>query len=488
MVVGETVQEAELVVLGAGPGGYTAALRAAQLGIKTVLIDAKKMPGGVCLHEGCIPSKALLHAAEVVNTAKAAISFGLKFSQPQIDLLQLRTWKEGVTGKLAQGIVGMCKSSQVEYLVGKAVFEDSKTLKVETNEQGSQRLKFKHAIIATGSRPTRLSKLFKKPSDIESPLILDSTSALHIASVPKKFLVVGGGYIGLEMGTVYAALGSQVTVVEMTDGLLPGVDRDLVKPLANHLQTSFSKILLETTVESLEIGADGVACVLKAKDGSQQKENFDSVLIAVGRQPNSDNIGLENTQVEIDNHGFVKIDQYCRTADKRLFAIGDVSGQPMLAHRAMRQGQVVAEVIAGLPSAFDNRAIPAIVFTEPEIAWCGLTEGEAKANGVNIATAKFPWSASGRAMTLADPVGQTKLIYSPDNMRLLGMGIVGPRAGELIAEGVLAIESGAVLEDLAVTIHPHPTLSETIAEASMVAISRAERQRQGQSTKQSSAT
>jgi dihydrolipoamide dehydrogenase len=485
MVVGEMNRETDLVVLGAGPGGYTAALRAAQLGIKTVLIDDRPLPGGVCLHEGCIPSKALLHAAEVVNTAKSASAFGLKFGEPKLDLAQLRNWKEGVTDKLAAGITGMCKSARVETIIGQAVFQDSRTVRVERHGEEAVLLKFKNAIVATGSRPLRLARLFKKADDMKSERILDSASALAIKTVPKSLLVVGGGYIGLEMGTVYAALGSAVTVVEMTDGLLPGVDRDLVKPLANKLAETFKQIFLNTTVVSLEVLDDGVVAAFEGKDVPATSK-FDRVLIAVGRQPNGDNIGLENTQVEFDEQRFVKIDQFCRTNDKRIFAIGDVSGQPMLAHRAMRQGQVVAEVIAGLPSAFDNLAIPAIVFTEPEVAWCGLTENEAKSKGITVGVAKFPWSASGRAMTLAEPVGQTKILYEPESMRVLGLGLVGARAGELIAEAVLAIEAGVVLEDLAVTIHPHPTLSETIAEAAMVGINRWERQRQ--SAKESSLT
>jgi len=475
MVVGEMVQETELVVVGAGPGGYTAALRAAELGIQIVLVEARPFLGGVCLHEGCIPSKALLHAAEVIKEAKLASTFGLHFGDPKIDLNQLRNWKEGVTNKLAAGIVGMCKSAKVETMVGKAIFQDSTSLRVDKEGESSVRLKFKHAIIATGSRPVKLTKLFKKADDSKSSRILDSTSALTIEKIPQNLLIVGGGYIGLEMGTVYAALGSAVTVVEMTDGLLPGVDLDLVKPLANHLQTVFKQILLSTTVVSLEDVGDGVQCVFAGGEGSPKTAKFDRVLIAVGRQPNSDGLGLESTQVQLNEHGFVKIDQYCRTTDKRIYAIGDVSGQPMLAHRAMRQGQVVAEVIAGNPAAFDNRAIPAVVFTEPEIAWCGLTELEAKAKNEKIGVAKFPWSASGRAMTLAEPIGQTKIIYAPESQLILGMGVVGARAGELIAEGVLAIESGAVLEDLLVTIHPHPTLSETIAEAVAVARRREER-------------
>jgi dihydrolipoamide dehydrogenase len=474
MVVGEMVQEVDLVVLGAGPGGYTAALRAAELGIKTILVDAMPKPGGVCLHMGCIPSKALLHAAEVINTAKGASKFGLHFAEPKLNVEELRTWKTSVTDKLAQGIVGMCKSGGVEIVHGQAKFNDSKSLRVDCPGESAMRIKFKHCILATGSRPTVIPKLFKSEKDQQSSRIVDSTGALALDAVPKSLLVVGGGYIGLEMGTVYDALGAEVTVVEMTDGLLPGVDRDLVKPLATHLSGKFKNIFLSTKVLSLEEVKNGVEVTLEGKD-VPEKMTFEKVLIAVGRRPNSDNIGLENTQVTIDAQGFVTVDAQCRTSDKKILAIGDVSGQPMLAHRAMRQGMVAAEVLAGRSSAFDNRAIPAVVFTEPEIAWAGITETEAKAQGKEVGAAKFPWSASGRAMTLAEPIGQTKVIYDPETTQVLGIGMVGPRAGELIAEAVVAIEMGAVLEDLVVAIHPHPTLSETVMEASMAAISRIER-------------
>ncbi len=474
MVVGEMVQEVDLVVLGAGPGGYTAALRAAELGIKTLLVDAMPKPGGVCLHMGCIPSKALLHAAEVINTAKGASKIGLHFAEPKLNVEELRTWKSSVTDKLAMGIVGMCKSAGVDIVHGQAKFNDSKSLRVDCPGESAMRIKFKHCILASGSRPTVIPKLFKNEKDMASTRIVDSTGALNMESVPKSLLVVGGGYIGLEMGTVYDALGSEVTVVEMTDGLLPGVDRDLVKPLATHLTGKFKNIWLSTMVVSLEEVKNGVEVTLKGKD-VPEKMTFEKVLIAVGRRPNSDNIGLENTQVTIDAQGFVTVDAQCRTSDKKILAIGDVSGQPMLAHRAMRQGMVAAEVLAGKPSSFDNRAIPAVVFTEPEIAWAGITETEAKAQGREVGAAKFPWSASGRAMTLAEPIGQTKVIYDPETTAVLGIGMVGPRAGELIAEAVVAIEMGAVLEDLVVAIHPHPTLSETVMEASMAAVSRIER-------------
>lgn len=483
MVVGEMVEQVDLAVVGGGPGGYTAALRAAELGIKTILIDTQPKPGGVCLHMGCIPSKALLHAAEVLNTARDAHRYGIKFASPKIDINELRTWKNGVLDKLADGIIGLCKGAKVERLVGRASFIDSKSLRVDREGESNVRVKFKHAIIATGSRPTRLPSLFKKETDIESDLIMDSTSALALADVPGRLLVIGGGYIGLEMGTVYAALGSKVTVVEMTDGLLPGVDRDMVRPLATRLQEDFEAIHLSTRVESLEVKGKKVIAEVKGSDVNGPLE-FDRVLIAVGRVPNSGDLGLEETEVKIDKHGFIEVDQLCRTADRRIYAIGDVSGQPMLAHRAIRQGFVAAEVISGLPSAFDPAAIPAVVFTEPEVAWCGLTDTEAREKGIKVGTAKFPWSASGRAMTLAEPNGMTKILFDPESQAVLGVGMVGPRAGDLIAEAVLAMEMGAVLEDLAVAIHAHPTLSETINEAALSALSRIERQSKAATTAQ----
>lgn len=474
MVVGEMVEQVDLAVVGGGPGGYTAALRAAELGIKTILIDAQPKPGGVCLHMGCIPSKALLHAAEVINVSRRAKEIGLKFASPEIDVNELRTWKNGVIDKLSSGIVGMLKSAKVERLVGNASFQDSKSVRVDRQGENAVRVKFKHAILATGSRPTKLPKLFKNAADIDSPLILDSTSALALADIPKRLLVVGGGYIGLEMGTVYASLGSEVTVVEMLDGLLPGADRDLVRPLATRLAEEFKHIYLNTGVQALEVKGNRVVATLKGTDVPETME-FDKALIAVGRRPNTDELGLENTEIELDKFGFVKVDDQLRSTDKRIFAIGDVSGQPMLAHRAIRQGYVAAEVIAGKPSSYDNRAVPAVVFTEPEVAWCGLTDTEAKEQGIKVTSAKFPWSASGRALTLNEPIGQTKIIFDPETTRVLGVGIVGPRAGDLIAEAVLAIEMGAVLEDLAASIHAHPTLSETINEAALSAVSRMER-------------
>jgi dihydrolipoamide dehydrogenase len=469
MVVGEMVVDIGLAVIGAGPGGYTAALRAAELGVKTILIDSSPKPGGVCLHVGCIPSKALLHAAEVVNETKQAASFGLVFTAPKVNVDELRNWKLSVSDKLAQGIASKCKSAGIDIVHGRAQFEDSKSLRVECEGESAMRIKFKHCIIASGSRPI-------KPAifDINSERVMDSTGALEIKDIPKKLLVVGGGYIGLEMATVYASLGSEVTVVEMTDGLLPGVDRDLVRPLQTHLQGLLKAMWLNTKVTKLEDTGKAVKASFEGKDVPADA-TFDRVLVAIGRRPNSDTLGLEKTKVQMDDKGFVIIDEQCRTTDKKIFCIGDVSGQPQLAHRAMRQGIVAAEVIGGKNSVYDNRVVPAIVFTQPEIAWAGLTETEAKQQGREVASSKFPWSANGRAHTLGEPVGSTKVIYDPETLQVLGVGMVGPRCGELITESVVAIEMGAVLEDLAVSIHPHPTLSETINEAALAALSRIER-------------
>lgn len=476
MVVGEMVQETQLVIIGAGPGGYTAALRAAELGIKCMLVESMPKPGGTCLHVGCIPSKALLHAAEVIGEAKAAETFGLTFGKPKIEIDKLRSWKESILDKLAGGIAGKCKSAGVEIVRGNALFKDNRSVRVEADGESAVRIKFKQCIIATGSRPI-IPKMF----DIGSPRVMDSTSALAISEVPKSLLIVGGGYIGLEMGTVYAALGSEVTVVEMMDGLLPGVDRDLVRPLQQHLQSAFKNIYLSTKVTKIEDTGKGIKASLEGKDVPAEM-TFDRILVSVGRRPNSDNLGLDACGVKTDEHGFIIIDEECRTSEKRIYAIGDVSGQPMLAHRAIRQGIVAAEVIAGKKSAYDNRCIPAVVFTQPEIAYVGLTDNEAKAKGIEVGTAKMPWSANGRAHTLAEPTGQTKILYDPATTQVLGIGLVGPRAGELVSEAAVAIEMGAVLEDLAVSIHTHPTLSETIMESAQSALSRIERQAKREAT------
>jgi dihydrolipoamide dehydrogenase len=474
MVIGEMAQEADLVVVGGGPGGYTAAIRAAELGLNTIMINEMPQPGGVCLHMGCIPSKALLRAAEVIEDAQSASEFGVQFDKPRIQIDQLRNWKNNIINKLAAGVAGACKSANVEVVHGRASFVDSRNIRIEGGQLDNPlSIKFKHAILATGSAPSKLPASIA----IESGRILDSTGTLELSDIPRSLLVIGGGYIGLEMGSVYSALGSEVTVVEMMDTLLPGVDTDLVKPLATKLQQHFKAIYLNCKVTKVEEKKEGIEVLLEGND-VPAKIVFDKVLVSIGRKPNSSGLGLENTKVQIDKQGFVGIDQQCRTADRRIFAIGDVSGQPMLAHRAMRQGMVAAEVIAGMPSSFDNRAIPAVVFTEPEIAWCGLTEIEAKASNTKTETIKFPWSASGRAQMFAGMVGgYTKIIFDPANSQILGVGIVGPRAGDLISEAVLAIEMGAVLDDIAISIHPHPTLSETLADAAALGLKRLARRK-----------
>jgi dihydrolipoamide dehydrogenase len=457
MVMGDLVDEVEVAVLGGGPGGYSAAFRCAELGLETVVIDAAQHLGGACLFEGCIPSKALLHVAAVLNEAERAKEFGVDFGQPRISLDPLRKWKqERVVGKLARGLASVAKAKGVEVIGGRGVFEDSSTLRIEVGET-LRKVRFKHAIVATGSRPSGLPGLTR-----ESERIMDSTAALELPDIPERLLVIGGGYIGLELGTVYATLGSRVTVVEMTAGLLPGVDRDLVQPLQRRVDKMFAAIHLGTKVTALhEVGSE-VEAVLEGRGA----ERFDRVLVAVGRRAQTEGIGLEATRVRLTERGrFVQVDARCRTEDPRIYAVGDVTGEPMLAHRAVRQGKVAAEVLAGRPAAFDNVAIPAVVFTDPEIAWCGLSEAQAKDQGLTVKVAKFQWAASGRAATIGRSDGLTKLVADASSGRVLGVGIVGPGAGELIAEAALAVETAALIEDVAVTIHAHPTLSEGLMEA-----------------------
>lgn len=451
----ESIHDTDLAVIGGGPGGYVAAFHASDLGLDVTLIDGRERPGGVCLFVGCIPSKALLHAAEVIDEARHAKDFGLVFGDPEIKLDQLRKWKEKVVAQLTGGLGQLAKRRGITYIQGRARFADSQTLSVEGHKK--QKVKFKHAIIATGSRPTELPG-----SDLQSDRLLDSTSALEIEDVPKTLLVIGGGYIGLELGTVYAALGSKVTVVELLDGLLPGADRDLVKPLEKRIRESFEAVYVNTKVVGMKETKKGIEVELDGEHSG--KKTFEKVLVSVGRRPNSEDLGLDNTEVVVDDKGFIEIDSQCRTDDERIFAIGDVAGEPMLAHKAMREGKVAAEVVAGQKSEFDNLAIPAVVFTNPEIAWAGLTETEAENKGIDFKVTKFPWAASGRALTLGRTEGLTKMLFDPETGRILGVGIVGPHAGELIAEGTLAIEMAAVAEDLALTIHTHPTLSETVGE------------------------
>ncbi|HEY5675126.1 MAG TPA: dihydrolipoyl dehydrogenase [Malonomonas sp.] len=453
-------KSAQLVIIGAGPGGYAAAFKAVELGLKVTLIDPEANPGGVCLHRGCIPSKALLHVAKLVAETEESAAIGVSFAKPKIDLERVREWKNEVIGTLTGGLGKKVEKLSLGYIQGTASFKDNKTLLVRTVAGEEGEMSFEQAIIATGSRPIMLPGVAAGSSRI-----IDSTGALELAEVPKSLLVVGGGYIGLELGSVYAALGSKVSVVEMTNGLLPGCDRDLVSVLKRRLDTKFTEILLNTKVVELKEQKNSVTVTLEDKKQQQVSKPFDQVLIAIGRRPNSENLGLENTAIKLNEKGFFVVDGQQRTAEAQIFAIGDLAGEPMLAHKAYAEAHVAAEAAAGRKSLFDPRAIPAVVFTDPEIAWCGLTETEARERGIKVNTAKLPWRSNGRTLTLGRDDGITKLITDPETDRLLGMAVAGPGAGELIAEGVLALEMAATSEDLRKTIHPHPTLSETIYEA-----------------------
>jgi dihydrolipoamide dehydrogenase len=453
----------QLIVLGAGPGGYAAAFFAADLGMNVTLIDTEKNPGGVCLYRGCIPSKALLHAAKVVSEAGEAKEFGIDFGKPKIDVKKLRKWKDEVVQKLTGGLGQLNKQRKIEYIQGKAKFADSKTLEVTDEKGKSQKVSFENIIIAAGSQPARIPNL-----SLDSKNVLDSTSGLDMDDIPKTMLVIGGGYIGLELGTVYATLGTRVSVVEMLPRLLNGADRDLVAVLSKRLTGLFDSIMLETKVTEINAVKAGVKVKLEGKDRKAQEKTFDKVLVSIGRKPNSKDLGLENTKVEIDEKGFIKVNKQMQTSEPGIYAIGDIVGEPMLAHKASHEGRTAVEVIAGHKAAFEPAAIPAVVFTDPEIAWAGLTEEQAKKEGREVEVAKFPWAAIGRALTLGRTDGLTKLIVEPKTERILGVGIAGPGAGELIAEGVLAIEMAANATDLKMSIHPHPTLSETLMESAEV--------------------
>jgi dihydrolipoamide dehydrogenase len=456
MVMGDLVDEVDVAVVGGGPGGYSAAFRCAELGLETVVIDADRRLGGACLFEGCIPSKALLHVAAVLSEAERAKEWGVDFGEPRISLDPLRKWKqERVVGKLARGLSSVAKAKGVAVVGGRAVFEDASTLRIEGDTL--RKIRFKHAIVATGSEPSPLPGVA-----LTSERVMDSTAALELPEIPERLLVIGGGYIGLELGTVYATLGSHVTLVEMTEGLLPGVDRDLVQPLQRRVDKLFAAVHLRTRVTGLREAGDRVEAVLEG----QGPQTYDRVLVAVGRRARSGGLGLEATRARLtDRGGFIQIDERCRTGDPHIYAVGDVTGEPMLAHRAMRQGKVAAEALAGQAAAFDNVAIPAVVFTDPEIAWCGLSEAQTKAQGMEAKISKFQWAASGRAATIGRADGLTKLVADARSGRVIGVGIVGPGAGELIAEAALAVETAALVEDVAATIHAHPTLSETLMEA-----------------------
>lgn len=458
----ETLQT-PLLVVGAGPGGYPAAFLAADLGLSVTVADTEAHPGGVCLYRGCIPSKALLHAARILQDAREAGEIGLRFGEPQIDLAQLREWKEGVVRKLTGGLGQLARQRRVQLLRGQATLQDAHTAEVRQADGATTLVRFEHAILATGSRPAMIPGLPAAPDRI-----WDSTGALQLAEVPPTLLVIGGGYIGLELGSVYAALGARVTVVEMLPALLPGADRDLVAPLAKRLQSVFHEILLRTKVAEVRMAGAGVEVRFEGPEVKEPVRRFDRVLVAVGRRPNTAGLGLERTRAGLDAKGFVQVDGRRCTAEPSLWAIGDIAGEPMLAHKATHEGRVAAETVAGRKRAYEPRAIPAVVFTDPEIAWCGLTEAEARERQIPVKVAKFPWGASGRALTLNRGDGLAKLVVEPGSERILGVGLAGPGAGELIAEGVLAVEMGANVKDLQLTIHPHPTLSETIMEAAEV--------------------
>src|ERR1700751_1868634 len=452
-----------LAIVGGGPGGYAAAFLAADLGLKVTLIDPEVNPGGVCLYRGCIPSKALLHVSKLIEESHQAKNWGIEFSDPKIDLAKLRAWKEGVVKRLTGGLGQLSKQRPVKYIQGRAGFENSNTLRVTKADGSSESLRFDRILLATGSRPAIIPSL-----KIASPRMMDSTGALNLPDIPKSLLVVGGGYIGLELGSVYAALGTRVTVVEMLSGLLPGADRDLVLPLHKRLEKMFDTILLNTTVKSLKEESGGIRATFDGADVKEREKVFDKVLVSVGRQPNSEIPGLDKTQFQVNSKGFIQVNKQLQTDDPSVYAIGDVVGEPMLAHKASHEGRTAVEAIIGRKVAFEPHAIPAVVFTDPEIAWAGLTETQAKEQGRDIAVAKFHWGASGRAITLDRPEGMTKLILDPQSERVLGVGIVGVGAGEMIAEGVLAIEMAALASDVAMTIHPHPTLSETVMESAEV--------------------
>lgn len=462
MVMGDMELTCEVAVIGSGPAGYAAAFRAADLGLDVALIDPRPKPGGVCLYEGCIPSKTGLHLAEMIFDAREAAAMGLHFAAPRLELAEVRSWKQQVIEKMAAGLGHLSARRGIQMIAGQARFENSTTLRIDGGE--IRRIRCRHSVIATGSRPLVLPGTSLR----EGGRIMDSAQALALAEVPGSLLVVGGGYVGLELGTLYAALGSRVQVVEAGDRLLAGIDRDLVAPLSDRLAGLFEKIRLQTEVVTMQEADEGVEVQLRDKAGNSERLVFDRVLVAVGRRPNTADLGLETTRVKMDERGGIVVDDRQQTADPGIFAAGDVAGGVMLAHKATREGRVAAEVIAGGTSRFDVRAIPAVVFTNPQIAWCGLTEDQAAAGQIPVAVQKFPWKFSGRAQSMGAADGLTKILVNPEDGRILGVGIVGRNAEDLIAEGVLAIEMGALAEDLALSLHPHPTLSETEAEAAEI--------------------
>lgn len=450
--------EKELVVIGAGPGGYAAAFHAADLGLKVSLIDPEVNPGGVCLYRGCIPSKALLHLTKTKEEALTASDWGIKFEEPKIDLKKVKKWKKSVVKKLTDGLGELSKSRNIEYIQAKAKFTGKNELEVTTKEKETTQLTFKNAIIATGSSEVNLPNI-----EVDHQKVWNSTDALELKEIPKKLLVIGGGYIGLELGSVYAGLGSKVSIAEMTDGFLPGTDRDLVKVFKK--KHPFQEVFFETKVENLKVNKKSLSVSLKGKE-KEQKKNFDAVLVAVGRTPNTKELGLDKLGISTDEKGFIEVDLQRKTKHSHIYAIGDITGEPLLAHKASHEGRIAAEVIAGKKGAgYDPKVIPGIVFTNPELAWCGLTETQANRENKKVEVKKFPWSASGRAVAIGENSGVTKLIIDPETEVILGGGVAGKDAGSLIPEIALAVEMGTTANDLSLTIHPHPTLSETIMES-----------------------
>ena len=447
----------EVLVLGSGPGGYTAAFRAADLGRQIVLVERHEQIGGVCLNVGCIPSKTLLHAAKIIVEAEEMDAHGISFGKPSIDLDKLREWKNGIIRQLTGGLKNMAKQRNVSILNGYGEFIDSNHLRVTDKNEKITTINFSNAVIAAGSRPVKLPFL---PDD---PRIIDSTGSLELGSIPKNLLVIGGGIIGLEMATVYHALGSRITIVEMLDGLMAGADRDLVRPFQKRIAKQYDNIWLETRVTEVEALKKGLRVHFEGKNSPDKPQMYDCILSSVGRVPNGLNIGAEKAGVEVDEKGFISTDTQMRTNVSHIFAIGDLAGQPMLAHKASHEAKVAAEAISGMKSFFDARAVPSVAYTDPEVAWTGITEEEAKTQGISYGKGSFPWAASGRSLSIGRSEGMTKVIFEEDSKRVIGLGIVGPNAGDLIAEGTLAIEMGCDANDIGSTIHPHPTLSETVA-------------------------
>ena len=452
----------DILVIGSGPGGYAAAFRAADLGRKVIIVDKDPTLGGVCLNRGCIPSKTLLHIAKVLEETESLKKMGVSFAKPKIDINTVRDWKNKIIKQLSGGIAQMAKARKVETIEGVATFISDKEIKVE-RKSDKENITFDHCIIAVGSSSSRIPGI---PFDNKN--VLTSKTALDIEKIPKNLLVIGGGYIGLEMGTVFNALGADVSIAEFLPNLLPGADPDLVKPLARKLKKHFDEIHLSTKIVDVKPSKPNGLIVTMEKDGETTTKKFEQVLVSVGRKPNTKTIGLENTTIKTNTKGFIEVDKQQKTNVKNIYAIGDIAGDPMLAHKATHEGKVAAEVICGLPAAFDAKAIPAVIFTDPEIAWVGITESEAKEKSIPYEKGEFPWAASGKSLAIGRNEGKTKIIFDPITKRTIGVGIVGPNAGDLISEGALAIEMGADAEDISLTVHPHPTLGETFANAAEV--------------------